>query len=404
MAYVPGGKSAAVVSADYTIAELCVAPGGTGDGRRTSPMGSLAAAVDKARSSGIRTVKLASGEFQANLELSVPLAVSGGWKADFSAASGKPTVLRGGSVDTATNKKAPGYALRVAGTAVDATARLERLVFRGPEASYSAGLVVADGARPTVVSCEAYGGSGSYGYGASVLSGANPSFQFCRLDGGEGATSTGLSVDGAKATVSSCFLLAGNGTVTGYGLSATDAGVKAYSSVLAAGKANVGYGAAFYTSKDSALVSCTVSGGEGKEATGVFISDSDPALENCIVSASGSAKSYGLYTNYGRSAPSRLASTLFLGCSTALLYAADTKTAYVSVDAGGGLAAEDGRILSSPKPDACARGDFSLGPAPGFAVPAGTALPAGKPSSGPAATDLKGKARTEPWSVGAYEL
>ncbi len=403
-AYVPGGKTSRAVSAEYTIGEVCAASGASGDGRRGAPMGDLAAALQKAVSLGLPVVKLASGStFQASLDISAPVTLSGGWNRDFSARTGSHSVVVGREFD-GTTKKAPGYALRISGAKATSAVRIERVEFRGGPASYSAGLVVSDGAAPSIVDCRASGGDGSYSYGVAVLSGAAPSFRSCRLSGGEGATSYGLSVDSARATVASSFLLAGKGAVGGYGLSATDAVVKASSSVLAGNASNVSYAAAFYNCKESSLQSCSVIGGSGKESAGVFISASNPAIENCVIGAYGTVKSYGVMDNYGDSAPSRLSSVVFIGCSGGLYYDADTKLAYATVSASGSLVAPDGTSPAKPKAVSCAVADFTLSPADDYATPATAAMPAGKSLSGDAATDITGKNRTDPWTIGAYEL
>jgi len=403
-AYVPGGKTSRAVSAEYTIGEVCAASGASGDGRRGAPMGDLAAALQKAVTLGLPVVKLASDStFQASLDIIAPVTLSGGWNRDFSARTGSHSVVVGHEFD-GTTKKAPGYAVRVSGAKATSAVRIERVELRGGPASYSAGLVVADGAAPSLVDCRAFGGEGSYGYGVAVLSGAAPIFRSCRLSGGDGATSYGLSVDSARATVASSFLLAGKGAVGGYGLSATDAVVKASSTVLAGNASNVSYGAAFYNCKESSLASCTVVGGSGKESAGVFISASNPAIENCIVGAYGTVKSYGIMDNYGDSAPSRLSSVVFIGCSGGLYYDADTKLAYATVSASGALVAPDGTSPARPKTVSCSVADFTLSPADDYATPATAAMPAGKSLSGDPATDIAGKSRTDPWTIGAYEL
>ncbi|PKL24499.1 MAG: hypothetical protein CVV47_08625 [Spirochaetae bacterium HGW-Spirochaetae-3] len=403
-AYVPGGKASRTVSAEYTIGEICAASGASGDGRRGAPMGDLAAALEKAVALGLPVVKLAAGStFAGSLDIGAPIDLSGGWNRGFSARTGERSAIVGREFD-GTTKKAPGYALRVSGAKANSGVRIERVEFRGGSASYSAGLVVADGATPSLVDCRAFGGDGSYGYGAAVLSGAAPSFRSCRLSGGDGATSYGLSVDSARATVASSFLLAGAGAVGGYGLSATDAAVKASSTVLAGNAANVSYGAAFYNCEESSLESCTAVGGSGKESAGVFISACNPAIEDCIVGAFGAAKSYGIIDNYGDSAPARLSSVVFVGCSGGLYYDADTKIAYAAVSATGGLAAPDGSAPAKPKATACAVGDFTLSAADDYATPRSAAMPQGKPLAGAAAIDVTGKARTAPWTIGAYEL
>jgi len=400
-AFVPGGKESSVVSTDYTIAEVCAAPGASGDGRRSAPFGSVQEAVEKAQKLGIRTVKLATGTFDESIEISAPVNLSGGWNTEYSAPAAERTRLRGRS-SAASSKKAPAATLRVAGKGAGSALVVERLEMRGGEATYSAGLVVADGASPEFKDCAAYGGFGSYGYGAVSLTGAAPVFRSTRLDGGEGATSYGLSVDSAEAVVLSSFLLAGTGTVGGYGLAATDGKVAVSSSVLAGNAANVSYGAAFYNSKDARLENCTVAGGTGKDVSGVFISVSDPAIDNCIITANGTGKSYGITANFGESAPSRLSGNLFLGCAGALYWDVGTKTAYTGFTHTGRLAGKDGKPPAKPMGESNSKGTFALGPAPAYATPASASLPEAPKLPGASETDILGKTRREPRKAGAY--
>jgi len=403
-AYVPGGNTSSIVSLEYAIGEVCAAPGGRGDGRRGAPFGSVSEAVTKARSLGIGLVKLAAGaSFMESVSLDAPITLSGGWAKGFSSRSGGYAVVIGLESDSS-SKKAPAYAIRISGKAADAGVRIERVEFRGGAGSYSAGIVVDGGAAPVFSDCKASGGDGSYGYGAAVVGGAAPRFDSCRLSGGDGATSYGLSVDSAKAVAAGSFLLAGSGAVGGYGLSATDAVIRVASSVLAGSPANVSYGAAFYNCRDSALESSTVVGGSGKDSAGVFISASDPSIVNCIIGSYGSAKSYGIFDNYGSSAPSRLESVAFIGCSGGVYYDADSKRAYTAVDASGVPVDADGKALAKPKAAGCIVASFSLSATDGYATPASAAMPAGKALTGDAAVDIVGKARSEPWTIGAYEL
>jgi hypothetical protein len=378
-AFVPGGKESAVVNAEYAIGEVFAAPGGKGLGTRTSPFATVSEAVKKAQSLNINSVKVAAGVFDDLVEITSPLFLSGGWKADFSGPSTDRSVIRGKAAGS-TTKKAPSFALKISGKAATSQLRVARFELRGGEASYSSGILVSDGASPVIDDCVAYGGSASYGYGAVVLSGAAPAFGSSRLDGGEGATSYGLSADSARATVSSCLLLAGNGSVGGYGLSATGSTIVVKDSVLAAKAANINNGAAFYDSKDSSLANCTIVGGSGKEANGVFISASNPSIENCIVSAAGQSKSFGVVANYGESSPARLVGTLFLGCAGGFYFEAATKTAYVGFDAAGRPATKEGTPLAARvNATGDGLGAFTLGPAPLYAAP--SSAPAGKGSS-----------------------
>jgi len=364
-AYIPGAKSSGVVSARYTIGEVCASPGASGDGRQDAPLGSVSDAIAKARSMGIDTVKLSAGIFEGSIDIDAPIALSGAWKNDFSSQANVPTILRGKTAGT-TSKKAPGYALRVSKKAADAKTKFNRIEFRGPEASYSAGIVVVENAAPSFVDCSSYGGFGSYGYGASVAGNANPSFKSSRLDGGEGATSYGLSVDSAGAEIESSFLLAGTGTVGAYGLAVTDAKVAVVNSVMAGSNANVNYGAAFYNSKDSTLTNCTLVGGSGKDVSGIFISVSNPVIDRCIIQAQGQTKSFGITANYGESAPKQLSATVFLGCSSGIYWDAGTRTALSSLNSSGVLMSADGKPLLRGANEGNSKAAFSLGTAPRY--------------------------------------
>ncbi len=402
IAYIPGGRTSAETSADYAIGEIFVGQGGSGEGNRRNPFADIQAAVGKAKTLGIKIIKISAGTFTGSIEITSPIVISGGWQPGFGGLSSAPSIIKGADAASST-KPAPAFALKLSGAAVTAETKFENLEIRGGEASYSAAILVNDGATPQFVNVRSAGGFGSYGYGAAVFSSANPVFKGCTLSGGEGATSYGLSVDSARAQVSSSYLLAGTGGVGGYGLSATDARVAISSSVLAGSAANVSYGAAFYNCKNSGLENCTVVGGSGKEGVGVFISASNPAIVNCIISAQGVTKSYGITDNYGDSAPSSLSGNAFIGCSGALYFEVDSKTAYTQCDPSGKLLSSAGVALAKPSNTGNAVASFAL-QAPLYKTPAGVTLPAGKVLTGNAATDILGTVRSDPWTVGAYEL
>lgn len=403
VAFIPGANVSDVTQAEYAIGEICVASGGKGDGRRSQPMGDLKAALEKAKSTGISKVKLsANSEFKNSIDVTFPLLLSGGWSKDFSVQGNNYSTIIGNDSDSS-SKKEPAYALKVSGAKADASLKLERLDLRGGSASYSAGLLISDGASPLVVNCLAGGGESSYGYGAAVIGNAAPVFRHCTFSGGKGASSYGLSVDSAKASVSWSFLLAGSGMVSGNGLTGTDANIRLSSSVAAGNSANVSYGAALYNCKNTKLESSSIIGGSGRDAAGVFISISNPVIENCIISSNGSQKSFGIIANYGNSSPERLANIVFLGSSSGLYYNADTKTAYSHIDTSGAIVGKDGTSLSKTISQACAIASFKLEASDNYRTPANTAMPPAKVLSGDAGTDIMGKLRTEPWTIGAYQ-
>ena len=373
-AFVIGGQSSEVVSSDYAIGEIFVAPGGRGAGTRSAPLGCIGDALLKATELKIHKISLAAGTFKEAILLSMPIEISGGWTADFTRLSTERTIIQGPAA-TSSSKKAPASALIIRGTSAGKDLILRHVDFRGGEADYSAGITIGDSASPTLVDCRASGGPSSYGYGAIVSAKAAPQFHSCRFEGGMGATSYGLSTDSASVEAESSFFLAGNGTVGGYGLSSISSSIVIKNSVLAAKNANVGFGAAFYGTKSASLTKCTIVGGSGTEATGILVSASSPSIISCVIAASGETKSYGIYANFGDSRPKIVMGSIFVGCSGGYYYDAMTRQAYGAFSKDGRPANSKGTILPRVQTGQLSAAPFALGPEPSFALPMGA--PAG---------------------------
>lgn len=403
IAYLPEGRVSSVGSSDYTIAEICVAAGGKGDGTRSRPLGSIVEAMKKAQSLSIQEIKLAVGNYSEKLDILSQVSISGGWNTAFTAQGGQRSRIVSPEQDGRGSKQDPVYTIRIDGARQDSSVILSRLEICGPEATYSTGILVSGNASPLIRDSEACAGFSSYGYGAMVLSGARPVFSFTKLHGGEGASSFGLSVDSATVTVKNSWLLAGTGTVSGTGLSATDASVRVYSSVLAGNNANTVYGAALYNCKESRFEFCTIIGGTGREATGLFISEARPSISACIIASWGSVKSYGIVANYGNSSPALLENTVFLSSETGLYYDNDKKLPYTKTDSSGNLVSAGGQSLSAPVAVFCSKGNFVLGPAPDYRTPKNAGISAAKEGSADASLDMDGRQRQTPWVPGAWQ-
>lgn len=404
LAWVPGGNVAEVQNFDYTLDELCVNGGGTGDGTRSRPLGRLARGVELAKTMGISLVKLGPDTLNESLELTEPLTYSGGWDRSFAKKTGKRSVIAGTAMEGG-NKKTPGYGLKLAGSKV-AAGSFEGLEVRGGPAGYSAGVLLTDKTAPTFTNCAFVGGEGNYGYGAVVLGQAAPIFVRCSLDGGASPSSYGISVDSASVTLQASLAFAGGGTVTGAGVMVTDGKITASNSVLAGNVANTGYGLALYNSKGSRIEACTLSGGSGRDATALFVSVGDPVLSSCILAARGKKVSYGVHDNYGDSAPAALKNVLFAGCATALYYDVDSKTLYTALDAKGALLTAAGKALAKPLAPGSLVQDLALGEVPFLRTPAdaGAMVTGGGLPATAGTVDAGGNKRTEPWCIGAWEV
>lgn len=399
--YIPDGGSSALVSNDYTIGEICVANGGSGDGSRSRPLGSLKAALAMVAASGISTIKLTSGSYQAILELQAAVTISGGWNSSFTKNSGTRSIVSGTDM-AGKSATAPAYAVKISNSDV----KLENLDIRSAEAEFTAGLFITQNATPNLYNCILTAGSGSYGYGAIITQGANPTFTLCRLDGGPNPTSTGIYLDSASATLLSCISAAGSGTITGYGANLIGGQITAYSSVFAGNTANSSYGIKMANSKGSVLESCTIWGGSGNQSQALFITIGNPTVSSCIIAANGKQKSYGIYDNYGASAPAVLKNSAFTGCETGLYFDADTNTAFTSLIDGSKFTNSAGKTLSAATAVACQSLLFNVGASPNCKTPADA--PSSVLSGGLASTnwnqDVAGKERTTPWAIGAWEI
>lgn len=402
LAVVAGQDPSAPVQGDYTIGEVWAAPGGSGEGRRTAPLGSLSQALEKSSALGNVPVRLRTGEFTESLDLTSAALVTGGYGPDFRRASGAYTLVTG-LPRGQTSKREPGYALKTRG-AVASAARFEGIHWQGPrEEGYSAAYWATEGSAPTFVDCRFTGGSGAYSYGIMVTSGARPVVIGSLVDGGPGDASTGVSLDGAGLQVTSSLVVAGRSSlVNGTGASLTQSSLKASSTVFAGGKANINYGIAAYNSQDVVMEGCTLWGGEGNEAVGLFISQGRPRVTGSLIGAGGSKKSLGIHANYGASLPASLEATSFLGASGGLVFSADNRKAYALLDGEGRFKTPSGESLEGLRAPGGQAFPGVLG-APDFQTPTDLSLPPGL-TQDRAEKDPRSRSRTNPWTPGAYEL
>lgn len=402
MAWVPKGQKGNGAALAYTVGEICVAPGGAGAGTRESPAASISAAVDLARKTGIKSLRLARGSFAETVVIDSDLTISGGWDGAWKSRENSRSVIQGAATANS-GKKSPGYALMVSGK--DASPRLTGLDIRGGEASYAAGTFVTNNARPVFEDCTMTGGDGSFGYGVLVSGSARGSFRDCILSGGIAPSSCGLSVDGASVELRSVTAWSGDGTLSAAGAMVTDGSLDAVSCVFSSGKANTGHGLALYNTRDIKVRSSTLWGGRGRDAIALFVSVGRPVLESCILGAQGQKISCGIWKNYGDSAPASLASLAFTGCATSLYFDADTRIAGMTIDGAGRFTDSAGKALAAPAAPGSLAGSFALGETPWCRTPADA--PAVVKTGGVVvdgvSADAGGNPRSAPWSIGAWE-
>ncbi|MCX7023400.1 MAG: chitobiase/beta-hexosaminidase C-terminal domain-containing protein [Spirochaetes bacterium] len=412
VAYIPGGKSSAIVSAEFSVGEVHVggrtSGAGAENGTRAAPFGAVSRGLSEALAKGADTVKVAAGTYTEKIDITGNVTIRGGYSSDFSERNPAANVSILAAPETAgATQIAPGYAIRFSGALVGQKTLLEGMTIRGGDAAFATAVLTAEQAAPLIRDCMLAGGFGSYSYGLRALSKSSPRLERCRIDGGEGGSSFGVSADSSVVICISSTIAAGTGTVVSYGFSLTGSRAQVSGCAVDGGKANASYGVALYSAAGVALNGCTLSGGAGKTAYAVFIASSDPEIRNCIIFARGSAKSYGVYENYGDSDPKALEANCFFDSATGIYFDEDTKKTFAGVDANGQLVAAEGTLMTTPRglrniverPALQAAPDFRpSGGLPASVTQGGVASPAGFD------LDRDGKKRSAPYSIGAYEI
>lgn len=370
VAFRPSGLASPVRTEDYTVGEVCVNGGPAGQGTRSRPFNTLGQAVAAALSLGIKTIKVGPDPVDESRELTAPLGYSGGWNRGFTAKTGRRSVIQGVAM-VGGDKKSATFGWKISGAQASG-ALLDGFEVRAGQGTYSAALVVDQGAAPRITNCTFVGGPGQYGYGVLVLSRGAPTFEGCTLSGGPAASSFGLAVDDAEAVVQSTRVAAGGGTVTGAGISVTSGRVRVAASVVAGNGANTAYGIALFNSQGTRIEGSTVWGGNGRKASAVFVSEGNPTIVGTTLAAQGTQVSYGINHNYGRSAPSQLRDVVFAGCSTALYHNVNTQTDYTTLGPGGSLTTATGLSFELTTTSGLSRTDI---PATGQPWNPGTGVP-----------------------------
>jgi hypothetical protein len=401
IAYIPGGKSSQVAARVYTIGEVCVAAGGKGDGRSDAPFGSIAAALQAAQRLGVRQVKVGAGVYVESLSVTGDVDLSGGWNASFSKRSGQAELRAPADLDSSQNS--PSGAAVFSGRSVGADTKVVGFKFVGSDLGYAAGVVVKEGAAPSLSACHFVGGSGSYSYGLKVASDSAPRVSYSTIEGGSGGTSYGVSVDSARISLIANAIQAGSGTVASYGATFTNSRASIASCAIHGGKAGTTYGIAFYQCSEASVIGSTVLGGGGKTSYGIFIAYTAPTIMGNILGQA----AFGVYENYGDSSPKRLEGNCFFSCAEALYSDSEAKSrvSYTAIDANGNLLAGS-QTLQTPagKSNVAAVPDLGGGPwyktlatSPDAVLSGGVALPGVE-------YDIAGEKRTAPYSIGAWQV
>lgn len=404
-AYIPGGLESKVMDVEFTIGELFVSPLATGIGSKTKPFGSVKEALVKAKEIGITKIKLAQGLYNESFVIDSNIEIKGSYTNDFKSQAKTMSEIKAENADK-TAQNSPGYAIKILGSSIDKKTKLENLKITGGDAQYAAGVFVTENASPLISNCVISGGFGSYSYGVRSLSGAKPELVSSRISGGEGSTCFGVSADSAEITISRSYVDAGSGKVAGYALAGTNARVRSASNVLVCNQANVSYGVALYSCQEARLEHCTISGGSGKDAYGVFVSVCNPVILNNIIQAKGKTKSFGIYENYGESSPTVVSGNVFLSCASGIYLDTDTKIAFMECAPNGNFTTQDGKVLLTPSATLNALANFELEQMKNYQSPsqAKELLKRVKLLSGASAYDINGNKRSDTATIGAYEL
>jgi hypothetical protein len=286
-----------VTEAALNVTTIWVSQGGTGDGTKSDPFGSIQTGIDTA-SSGYE-VRVSAGTYNENVTLTSNVSLKGGYAVGFGSRDDPAVNLglganttqiqdprtTGGALDD------PIAAVLATGTGVTNAAVVEGfyLLGKGGATSRAAALACKTGAAPTVryntldattaafaprglftsasspivSNCTIYGETG-----VRIVSGSSPTITFCDIPG-VASGSKGIQIDSSTPTISNCSVAAGGGGANTRGVT--------------------------LSSSNAVLVNTTIDGGSGGTTAYAFqVGDSSPKIINCTVIADSTTTAYGI--------------------------------------------------------------------------------------------------------------
>jgi hypothetical protein len=267
----------------------------------------------------------------------------------------------------------------VSGQAIGAATVIEGFYLEGGTSTqdhHSFGIYLFKGASPLIRSNKIHGGHGdTYSIGIITVSSSAPTITGNLIGGGDAPTTYALKLSETTALVANNRLSGRGGTVESYGV--------------------------LVNNGSPVVVNNTIDAGDASTAYGVFLfSAATPKVINNIIVVAGKDKSYGLYEATISGDAAVLDNNDLFGCATALYHnwggsPADIKDlttlhALSDTSASGNVVVDPGFVSAS---------DWHLQPSSPATVRTGGI----DESSLGISTDMDGKPRTVPWSMGAYE-
>jgi Bacterial Ig-like domain len=441
------GNSLPTLSLNFTIVKGMIyvsTPGHGGDdaneGTKAHPKATIPAGIEEATNQNYvpGAVLVSGGTYPVNSDPAVltqvvlveAISLYGGYSADFSGRnpSANLTDVHDMSTATATSGN-PNRAIDAAGV-TEATV-VDGFTIQGAMGDYSTGILLRNGASPTIQNNMIHGGSGFPSFGILSFS-SSPSIENNTINGGSGNPSFGIYADTSSPGIVDNTIKGGRGA-TSYGIYSTTSSADIMNNTIVAGSGNYSVGLYIEISSPN-IVNNTISGGNGTISYGIFNYASSSRIENNTIDGGGGYNSYGILNS--STTPTALAlrnNIIFTSGNgrTRLCIVEesagnsdnpvsvlnndlfDCPTAfYHDYESGNLTAIRDVNDLSHANGDIHAGGNASIDPAfedragGDFHVTSSTpgeVTRGGLDLSADFKDDKDGVGRTVPWSIGAYE-
>jgi len=301
------GNSLPTLSLNFTIVKGIIyvsTPGHGGDdaneGTKARPKATIPAGIEEATNRNYvpGAVLVSVGTYPVNSDPSVltqvvlveAVSLYGGYSADFSGRnpSADLTDVHDRSTATATSGN-PNRAIDAEG--ITQATVVDGFMIQGAKGDYSTGILLRNGASPTIQNNTIDGGSGFPSYGVLSYS-SSPRIENNTINGGSGNRSFGIYDDTSSPSIQNNTINGGSGA-TSYGIFSTSSSADIVNNTIVAGGGNYSVGIYIELSSPN-IVNNTISGGNGTVSYGIFNYASSSRIANNTINGGSGYNSYGI--------------------------------------------------------------------------------------------------------------
>ena len=386
----------------------------TGTGHSVTPFATIQKGIDEAVGFGVSEVRVQEGvyEVDAPIQLAIGISVLGGY--DFGWVRDPAN-----SVTTIQDTSSPGGSEEDSSRAVEAppgldnSAVLDGFTVMGTSTagSYTSAILIQSGSNPTISGNLIHGGEGSIQSSGIFINSADPQITGNDIHGGNNGSSHAVYLKSSNAKIESNRLYGGTGTDThGAFVGASSSPQFINNNIHGGTGSSNSFGMTLIgtdaTPTNPKIYNNTIAGGSGTRVNsyGIILDGIDGGVDpiifnNIFFQLTGWTNAYGIFEAVTESDPVNLRNNNF-SSGVVMYYDADTSSGHstvAAVNAMGDIDVGDNLSVNPNFVDASG-GDWHL------ASPSGASTGGLDLSAEGYNTDGDGIIRTDPWSMGAYEL